>query len=268
MKLTVVGSGDAFNGGGRGHSCYRVDHDGSAVMVDFGATALEGLKRLGHSPAELDALLFTHLHGDHIGGFPFLVIDALFVAPRDRPLQLVGPIGLEAKLMTLLDVAYGRDILTKGAPLELEFHELAPGEGWTLGAALALETFAADHMDPPEQPLCLRLRSPEHAIAFSGDTQPCPGLLQALDGAALGVVECSALAPPAGRHCTWEDWRRIAPTLDRTERLLFSHLGAAVRAAADQLLQTAPERGPELGFADDGQIVELRSPVYPAATPV
>jgi glyoxylase-like metal-dependent hydrolase (beta-lactamase superfamily II) len=43
---------------------------GRAVMVDtgFGGAVFESMKKLGVNPAEVDAVLLTHMHGDHIGG--------------------------------------------------------------------------------------------------------------------------------------------------------------------------------------------------------
>ena len=69
MKLTVIGSADAFNSAGRGNSCYVLESaDAGKVMIDFGPTALLGLRRQGIQPNELSGVVFTHLHGDHIGG--------------------------------------------------------------------------------------------------------------------------------------------------------------------------------------------------------
>ena len=85
MKLTVVGSGDAFGSGGRAHTCMRLDSEGSTIVVDFGASALTSWKRLGFSTDDVDAILITHLHGDHFGGLPFLLLECQFVARRRRP---------------------------------------------------------------------------------------------------------------------------------------------------------------------------------------
>ena len=87
MKLTVIGSSDAFNSAGAFHSCYWLDGVGTQpIMVDFGATALSALRRAGRAPAELGAILVTHLHGDHIGGFPHLLINNLYNEPRTAPI--------------------------------------------------------------------------------------------------------------------------------------------------------------------------------------
>jgi glyoxylase-like metal-dependent hydrolase (beta-lactamase superfamily II) len=43
---------------------------GRNILVDtgFGTTIFESMKTLGLNPGEIDAVLLTHLHGDHIGG--------------------------------------------------------------------------------------------------------------------------------------------------------------------------------------------------------
>jgi ribonuclease BN (tRNA processing enzyme) len=92
-------------------------------------------------------------------------------------------------------------------------------------------------------------------VAFSGDTAMCDGLFAAADGADLLVAECSCLAAPCGRHCTWEEWREALPRVG-AKRVLLTHLGQKVRASVARLLADAPP-GVDLAFADDGMIVTL-----------
>ena len=66
MRVTALGSGDAFCSAGRGHTAWLVDDAQGTFAVDFGATALLALKRLGRDPSGIGAIHFTHLHGDHM----------------------------------------------------------------------------------------------------------------------------------------------------------------------------------------------------------
>ena len=257
MKLHVIGSADAFNSSGRGHSCYVVQSPGAGrLMVDFGPTALARLQAEGMSPEQLDGVVFTHLHGDHIGGFPFLLIDALFNHPRGRALPLLGPVRTRECLEALLDACYD-DMKPRMAQVPVQFDELAPGERREF-LGYRIEAFAAEHMDPPHRPLCLRVSDAHGAsVAFSGDTQPCPGLFAAADGVDLLVAECTRLAAPAGRHCTWEDWK---PELAgggrlRAKRVLLSHLGADVRGRVAELARAS--RGIPMSFAEDGMQLDV-----------
>lgn len=257
MQLTIVGSGNASNAAGRRHSCYWLEgalagERAGALMVDFGGTALAGLKELGLDPRRLDLLCFTHLHGDHVGGYPFLVIDAMYDLRREAPLTVVGPLGVEERLEGLLRVCYP-SLATKERPFELRYVELAPGESFA-EQGVEVSGFPADHQDPPEQPLCLRVAGASgRSAAFSGDTRICAGLFAAAAGADLTVAECSALAPPCGAHSSWLEWQDAAQQLD-CERLILTHLGEDVRAQVPALLSEGLTGVEELAFAEDGAV--------------
>lgn len=255
MKLTIVGSADAFNSSGRGHSCYLLESPGcGAVMVDFGATALAGLRRAGRELNELSALAFTHLHGDHIGGFPFLLIDVLFNSQRQTALPVLGPALTRKALEEIVQATYG-DVKDELARFPLPIEEFLPGEERSL-SGFRVQAFAADHMQPPHRPLCLRFTDPAGtSIAFSGDTRVCDGLFAAADGVDLLVAECTRLHHPAGSHCTWDDWRIALPQV-RARAVLFTHLGADVRDSIPALL-TERGLGVPFSFADDKGVLEL-----------
>ncbi len=258
MYLRVLGSSDAFNGAGRCHAMYLLEADDPVVdrrriAIDFGATGLYALHREQISACELDAVLITHLHGDHFGGLPFLLLDGMYNDIRRAPLVIAGPRGLGGRLDTLFEALYV-DVSQRPRPFETRLSELIPGDVIDL-AGVHVEAFAAAHMDPPEQPLCLRVTLPSgRVVAFSGDTEPCEGLFAAARGADLLVAECTGLQPPCGRHTTWNDWRRLfGEVVARAgvRRVILSHLGADVRAATDVLRAECPP-GVELAFADDG----------------
>ena len=75
MRVHFAGSGDAFGSGGRWQTCIHVSGEGQVLLVDCGATSLVALKAQGLNPDAVDAVAVTHLHGDHLGGLPFLILD-------------------------------------------------------------------------------------------------------------------------------------------------------------------------------------------------
>ncbi|MBI2379063.1 MAG: MBL fold metallo-hydrolase [Deltaproteobacteria bacterium] len=255
MRLTVVGSSDAFNSVGRAHSCYWLDGASTgSVMVDFGATALSAARRAGKEPRDLRAIVVTHLHGDHIGGFPYLWLDGMYNTIRTKDLLVVGPVGTRARIEALGHVTYG-DVIDRPRPYDIEWREILPGESTTFDG-LTVRGFAAKHMDLPEQPLCIQMSCADGSVvAFSGDTEICDGLFGAARGADLLVAECSGMRPPAGRHITWEEWAQHLPRVE-ARRVLLTHLNAEVRSKTSELLSKKPS-GPELAFAEDGLVVEI-----------
>lgn len=253
ISVTLLGSGDAFHAGGRGHSCYLVEDAAGACAVDFGPTAMASLRRLGGRPAAIDSVLVTHLHGDHFAGLPFLLLDGIYREPRG-PLIVAGPPGISERLRTLASACY-RDILSKPLPFPLDFVEWRAGEEREI-ARRRVRALPAFHQDLPEQAFSLRLSTGGATLAFSGDTGWHPGLPEVLAGADLVIAECSLWEEAYDRHLGRGDWERLLPAL-RGRRVVLSHLGDEVLAHVSDLRRLASASGVELILGEDGARLEV-----------
>src|SRR5438552_19124883 len=81
----------------RGASALAVATEGAWVLCDCGEGAQIAALRAGLSLSRLDAVLITHLHGDHFNGLPGL-LGTLGLEGRQRPLVVAGPTGITALL--------------------------------------------------------------------------------------------------------------------------------------------------------------------------
>ncbi len=91
VVVTFAGCGDAFGSGGRYQACIHLRRPGRRpVLLDCGATSLSALKACRLDPGEIGTVFVSHLHGDHFGGLPFLILDGQFCG-RTSPLAMVGP---------------------------------------------------------------------------------------------------------------------------------------------------------------------------------
>jgi ribonuclease Z len=84
----------------RGASALAIAAEGAWVLCDCGEGAQVAALRAGLSLSRLDAVLVTHLHGDHFNGLPGL-LGTLGLEGRERPLTVAGPRGILALLETL-----------------------------------------------------------------------------------------------------------------------------------------------------------------------
>ncbi|HYB47561.1 MAG TPA: MBL fold metallo-hydrolase, partial [Streptosporangiaceae bacterium] len=75
------------------------------MLVDCGATSLVALKAQGLDPDAVEAVAVTHLHGDHFGGLPFLILDGQF-SRRSTALQIAGPPGIRARLAEAMEALF------------------------------------------------------------------------------------------------------------------------------------------------------------------
>ena len=48
------------------------------MLVDCGASTSVALRAHDVDPAAIDAIILSHLHGDHFGGIPLFLIDAQY----------------------------------------------------------------------------------------------------------------------------------------------------------------------------------------------
>ena len=113
MRLTVMGCGDAFGSGGRFNTCFLLETAKGTLLVDCGASSLVALRAHGVEPNRIDGIVLSHLHGDHFGALPFLLLDAQFLSQRERPLLIAGPPGTRARLDAALEVLFPRSTANK-----------------------------------------------------------------------------------------------------------------------------------------------------------
>src|SRR6185436_5835964 len=92
MDVQILGSGTPFGEQGRLQACILVSTETRNLLVDCGMTSMVALARAGVAPEALDVVLLSHLHGDHFGGVPLLLLDRAARQVRRR-LIVAGPAG-------------------------------------------------------------------------------------------------------------------------------------------------------------------------------
>jgi ribonuclease BN (tRNA processing enzyme) len=247
MRLTVVGSGDAFGSGGRFNTCFQVETANATVLIDCGASSLVALKSRGLDPERLDGVVLSHLHGDHFGGLPFLLIEAQHLSRRRRPFVIAGPPGTRARLAAALEVLFPGASATKWR-FSWEVVEIEPGRPCDI---LGHRVVTAEVLHPSGAPsTAVRFSDGGTTLAYSGDTEWTDALLPIADGAALLIVECSGYAGHIPYHLTWEI---IKPRLSdlRARRIMITHMNPAVRAHLDEI------RAAGVLIAADGDVIDL-----------
>src|SRR5262245_4774003 len=113
MRLTIIGSGDAFGSGGRFNTCFLLETAKGRLLVDCGASVRGGLHAGGLDANGIDGIVLSHLHGDHFGALPFILLDGQFPTQRERPLLIAGPPGTRARLDQSLEVFFPRSSANK-----------------------------------------------------------------------------------------------------------------------------------------------------------
>lgn len=244
MQVRFVGSGDAFGSGGRWQTCIRVAAGGQVLLIDCGATSLVALKAQGLDPNVIDAVVVTHLHGDHFGGLPFLILDGQF-AHRSAPLRVAGPPGIRARLTQAMETLFpGSSRVNRRFGVDVV--ELTPdGTPTEIGAA-TVRGWEVQHASGAP-PLAVSVQSEGSTVAYSGDTQWTPALIEAARHADLFAVESYTFDRPARYHIDYQTLRKHLGDL-QAERIVLTHMSTTM---LDRLADV------EVPAAYDGMVIDL-----------
>lgn len=227
LRLRVLGSGDAFNSSGALHSCYLLEGESGTLMLECGPSVLAGLKRAGIASDVPDVVLISHLHGDHFGGIPFLLLEYKYRKPRTRPLVIAGPPTTQRRVDELYAALYA-DLCGRPLDFEVEYVTLEPNARSRL-AGFDVEAF---HVPHSQASVCLgyRIVGSGASLLFSGDSAWTPEFIHRSHGTDLFLCECCSMEPEAPVHLSYRDIVAHLGELG-SKRVVLTHLGDDVRAS-------------------------------------
>ncbi len=234
MRLTIIGSGDAFGSGGRFNTCFHVATATSTILIDCGASSMVALHAAGVDPNGIDGIVLSHLHGDHFGGLPFFLLDGQYASRREKPLAIAGPPGTRERVAALLEVTFPGSTASKWRfPWEVTDIEVGrPTEflGFTVTSTAVIHFSGAPST-------ALRVTDGRRLLAYSGDTQWTDALLGVARDADLFIVECYEYERELTGHMTWTMLKRRMPEF-WARRVMVTHMNATVLAHLDEIAAT------------------------------
>ncbi len=221
MKLTIVGCSGSYPGPDSAASCYllEVAYEGRMfrIVLDLGNGALGALQRYGDIN-QIDAILITHLHGDHC-----LDLCSYYVARKYHPngplatVPVYGPEGTAERMACAGDLPFD-----PGMKREFDFHAWDPSTPEKIGP---FEVWVA-LMDHPVTTYGIRLEHEHRSLVYSGDSAPTPALVELSRDADVLLCEASFVEGednPPHLHMTGREAAQHAQAAD-VGRLLLTHI--------------------------------------------
>lgn len=267
MRLTVLGCSGSMASPTSAASSYLVTLDAvvptgttgapargaTALLLDLGSGAF-GPLQAQYDPAQLDAVVLTHLHPDHCADLTALEVWLRYgPGAGTPPLRVLGPVGLRERILELTHM----DDAALAATFALEV--LAPGDTAVVGA-VELSAHEALH---PVPALSYTLTGPssvhdgEARLAYTGDTDMCEGVLAAARDVDLLLCEAAFAREdePRGVHLSGARAGRLALEAG-AHRVVLTHLQPW---ADEQAIVTAArsELGREVELARPGAVYAM-----------
>jgi len=231
LSITVLGTTTCTPEKGANTASFVVDR---RVAVDTGWYFTDRLLACGISPLDIEAVVFTHCHHDHILGLPQLIFYYGIQGEKrpKRPLRIYGPAG-EIRRVVADAQHYLQFDRYPELRFEIEVTELRGGAELDV-CGLTVKTCSARHSVPG---LCYRFGNETGAsVVFSGDTAFNPDLIELARGAGLLVHEASYGPKSVREDVRWgHSGSRDAAEVARqagVARLAIVHCGEAHLPAA------------------------------------
>ncbi len=247
MKVQFLGCGDAFGTGGRFNTCFLVTASQRRFLIDCGASSMVAMRKYGIDPNGIDTVFLTHLHGDHFGGLPFMILDAQLYSRRTAPLRLVGPPGLADRLTAAMEVFFpGSSGVERKFATEIVEFEPGTGDAWKAyerNGVRATPSLARHGSGAPS--LSLRFECEGRVIAYTGDTEWTDALIECGKAADLFIAEALFFDRAVRGHL---DYATLRDRLDDIgpKRLMLTHLGPDMMERLSDLAFDVAEDGLEV----------------------
>jgi ribonuclease Z len=198
LDLLILGTGSPVHAPHRSGPSQVISDGESRLLVDAGWGATGRLFQAGVPPQTIDALFITHLHSDHTTDIAdFLVMR--WVGGVRKAIPIYGPVGTERMIKGFQEAMaadtqyrlahHGDKLWSGGLAADITEFEAGeePAEVVKIGG-ITVKAFEVDHR-PVKPAYGFRFEKDGRLITISGDTNPCPGLLNGSKGADIMVCD-------------------------------------------------------------------------------
>ena len=141
LDVCLLGTGGVMPLPNRWLTSLLIRFNGRMILIDCGEGTQIPLKMVGWGFKNIDAVLFTHYHADHIAGLPGFLL-TLGNSGREEPLILMGPSGIKK-------VVEGLRVISPELPYELQLIELPDNKNAeTCISNMHIKSMPVDHTIP------------------------------------------------------------------------------------------------------------------------
>jgi ribonuclease Z len=238
IKVTLLGTGTPQPTMERFGASTLVQAGSETLLFDAGRGCLQRLVQINVSYNKITALFFTHLHSDHIVGFPDLWLTGWLISSREIPLNVLGPAGTDVMIKNL-QKAFAFDIKIRveddkraeeGSKLLVK--EINQGIVYEKNGVKVI-AFKVDH-HPDIPAFGYRIEYKGHSVVLSGDTRYSENLIRFAKGTDLLVHEVIVAPdtlsksdpkyPQFAHHTTVEQAAKVFTEV-KPKLAAYSHIG-------------------------------------------
>lgn len=220
MKIKMIGTGSAFAKKYDNNNAI-IEVNGFRLLVDCGITLPKALHQQGLAFSDLDAVLISHIHGDHVGGLEEYAFQMMFKYNR-KPVLYIAESLVEPLWEQTLRGGLTQDPLTKLEDF-FEVHPIQPNNEFEIHPGLTVKLLQTKHI--PNKPSYSFIFN--NSFFYSADMRFDPELLQQLvdDGVTTIYHDCQ-LEAPAVVHASLKELLSLPESIQ--SKIWLMHYGDTI----------------------------------------
>lgn len=225
MRLHILGSGSCLVAQERTSSGYLLETENSLVMIDTGAGTTKRIREKGFSTDQIDAIINTHRHPDHVSDLVPIIQDKVVRSfdQSEPDITLYGP----EEHLEYLESRMHHEMREHWEDFEEKFGfllQIEEIEDTSQVSNLKLNSFPAEHGPEGFNCASLELSGDNTTIFFTGDTDYFDQLSKNASGSDIIVADCSKPDKLKSEgHMTPTECARVARDAG-AQTLVLSHL--------------------------------------------
>lgn len=219
LRLQMLGTGGAFAKKYYNNNALLYADD-FTLLIDCGITAPMALHAIGKPVDDIDAVLITHIHGDHVGGLEELAFRRKFGSAH-KPILYIAENLVEPMWENTLKGGLSQDGVIDSLNDVFDVHLLTEGQPAQLAPELTVELIRTPHI--PGKPSYSLYMNEE--IFYSADKTFQPELLEKLvrERGCRRILHEVQLTGPGEVHTTLQELLTLPPEIQR--QILLMHYG-------------------------------------------
>jgi ribonuclease Z len=198
-QVILLGTGAALSNATREHTYLVVQGKQEAILIDCAGSPVQRLLKSGVALDQIDHVILTHHHPDHIYGISVFLLD-LWLAGRTKPLHVHG-LTETLRATRAMMRAFEWERWFEVGFFPVEFHRIPsqPRDAHIVTPEFSISTTPTKHLLPTVA-VRVTAHASRRAVTYSSDTETHDAVIDLARGSHILFHEATTLHSATGGH--------------------------------------------------------------------